>query len=182
MNLNETKAHMAATLLVMLAVLALLAIKTGVAKASILDGRLATGSIVLVAAAAIYIFSRRDTWLPFLGQTALPTTLLRLGVPAASQELMTVQVTVDPSATHVAYWAADSSATIDEGPAEAYGAFANSGTTAVEGGVAQLKITCPGAYSVGPSKKALRRHVHFRECFPSGMMGPVKTREIQSCL
>lgn len=184
MSVSETKIHMAAILLILAAVAQLLAIKVGIAKVSILSGRLATVFLAVVAAAAVYLFSRRDTWLPFLGQTALPTTLLRLGGPAASQELMTVQVSVDPSATHVAYWAADSSATISEGPSAAYGSFANSGTAAVEGGVAQIKIMCPGMYTVGMpiAKKSIDRHVHYRECYPSGMMGPVRTHKIQSCL
>ena len=128
---------------------------------------------IVVALAAIKLAMKRDTWLPFLGDSVLPTTLVPLKNMRGDT---TVTVKVQPN-TKVAYWA--SSKTEKEGVPlveEAYGDYANSGVVVSdEKGIAKLTVNKGTSYIV-PSGREIPRHVHYRELGQSwGMMGPIMT-------
>lgn len=128
---------------------------------------------LIVAVAAINLARKRDTWLPFLGDSVLPSPLVPLKQFKGDTEV-TVKVTPN---TKVAYWA--SSKTEKEGiplVEEAYNNYANSGVVVSdEKGVAKLSVNKGTSYIV-PSGREIPRHVHYRELGqPWGMMGPVKT-------
>ncbi len=130
---------------------------------------------IIVALAAIKLAMKRDTWLPFLGDSVLPTTLVPLKDLKGDT---TVTVKVQPN-TKVAYWAADRLKTEKEGVPlveEAYGDYANSGVVVSdEKGIAKLTVNKGTSYIV-PSGREIPRHVHYRELGQSwGMMGPIKT-------
>jgi len=85
-----------------------------------------------------------------------------------------VDVSVDPSTTKVIYWAAKHGG--GRTPQEAYGAFENSGSALVQDGKATLTVECPGQYYV--RGKMLKNHVHYREVFDNGIIGPVKKADV----
>jgi hypothetical protein len=133
---------------------------------------------VFVGAAAVVLALRRETWLPFLGETVLPPTLFRKTFgPTRDATDITIRG-VSPGASRVAYWASESSDATD--PRDAYGSFGNSGVAETFGGTATLRLRCPGRYSV-PGGYRPSRHVHYREIFGNGVLGAVKTTKVD-CL
>ena len=134
---------------------------------------------VLIALSAIYIGSQRDSYLPFLGETVIPCSVLKERIP----EHADVEVTVSglkPGAK-VIYWAAEPET---EGLSkindwqQAYLELANAGVTTVSvGGSATLRVRKPQPYTV-PMMGRLESHVHWRSCQDGGMMGPVQTTAV----
>ena len=137
-------------------------------------GLASRGIYILVGLAALSIAFNRDTYLPFLGESVFPCSVLTDQVPAGATRSVQVQVT--PGAK-VIYWAsepADSDGSIPnfEG---AYRQYLNAGvTTADDTGLAVLKVREPQTYTV-PIKGRLDSHVHFRVCGPNGFIGRIKT-------
>jgi hypothetical protein len=144
----------------------------------------AAGLMLLVA---LWIGLNLYSYLPFLGPTVMPCSLLANRIP----EHADTEVRVDglkPGAT-VMYWAAEQSlGNWRSQPAEpatdglarikdwrqAYLDFANAGVTrADDAGVAVLVIRKPQPYTV-PVKGRLESHVHWRVC-EGHMLGPVQT-------
>jgi uncharacterized membrane protein YuzA (DUF378 family) len=128
----------------------------------------------LVGLAALTVGFARDTYLPFLGPTVMPCSLLKDQIPEGADTTHTVQV--KPGAK-VLYWATEPST---EGLEElvdwrkAYLGFANAGVvTADKEGVATLHVRKPQAYTV--PMKTLEPHIHYRVCGDNGMIGRVET-------
>jgi uncharacterized membrane protein YuzA (DUF378 family) len=127
---------------------------------------------VIVAICAILLASRRTTWLPFLGKSVLPDSLVQLKTPQKSDKKITIKTKPN---SKIAYWAAlpkgDNPDVIT-----AYGDFSNSGVVMSDAnGVAELPILMGSAYTV-PSGRKIPRHVHYRILgLPYGMMGRIKT-------
>lgn len=128
---------------------------------------------IIVAICTILLASRRTTWLPFLGKSILPDSLVPLKTPAKSD--MKVKIKTKPNAK-IAYWAAlpkgDNPDVIT-----AYGDFSNSGVVMSDSnGIAELSVLSGSGYTV-PSGRKLNRHVHYRVLGkPYGMMGRIKTK------
>ena len=130
---------------------------------------------ILIALAALYIGTQRDSYLPFLGETVIPCSVLRDRIPDHAD----VEVTVDhlkPGAK-VIFWAAEPAT---EGLAKiqdwqrAYLDLANAGVaTVTAAGTATLRIRKPQPYTV-PLMGRLESHVHWRSCQDGGFMGPVQ--------
>lgn len=130
---------------------------------------------VLIALAALYIGTQRDSYLPFLGETVIPCSVLRDRIPDHAD----LEVTVDhlkPGAK-VIFWAAEPAT---EGLAKiqdwqrAYLDLANAGVaTVTAAGTATLRIRKPQPYTV-PLMGRLESHVHWRSCQDGGFMGPVQ--------
>ena len=131
---------------------------------------------VLIALAALYIGAQRDSYLPFLGESVIPCSVLQDKTP----EHADLDVTVDhlkPGAK-VIFWAAEPAT---EGLAKiqnwqrAYLELANAGiATVTEAGTATLRIRKPQPYTV-PLMGRLESHVHWRSCQDGGFLGPVQT-------
>lgn len=138
-------------------------------------GALARSIYILVGIAAVSIMLDRDTYLPFLGPTALPCASVPDRTPPGASKMMTISA---PPGSKVLYWAAEPEMeTLKEVQSwkEAYGAYENAGvTTADSNGQAILKVRAPQGYVV-PFKGRLAPHIHFRICESSGMLGRVKT-------
>lgn len=130
----------------------------------------------IAAIATLALAFRRDTYLPFLGPTAVPIQMVETVRPDDAD------VSVEVSArggSRVLYWAAD--ATADE-PRAAYDDFSNAGVADVDSstGKATLHFRCPGTYEVGKlMRRRLPRHVHWRVAYPDGMMSRVMTRDVK---
>jgi len=130
---------------------------------------------ILLVMSAIYVGVHRDSYLPFLGETVLPCSLLQERTPDHADTEVTVNG-LEPG-TKVLFWAAEPAT---EGLAKiptwqrAYLDFANAGVTRVDAdGHATFRIRKPQPYTV-PVKGRLEAHVHWRVCGDGGMIGPVQ--------
>ena len=139
------------------------------------------GIYLLVLFAAFYNISRRNYYLPFLGNCVFPCNALRPSNPSnATMELVLQNLTPN---TNVVFWASEKKDSHDtnevvETPWDAYDAMANKGIAISDAkGKATIKIRTPVAYKV-PSGRTLQQHVHYRECVGNGMLGPVQTKYV----
>ena len=138
---------------------------------------------VIVGAAALYVGLRRDSYLPFLGETVLPCSLLQERVPDHADTEVNISG-LEPGAK-LLYWAAEPSATEKTAGLSnikdwqrAYLEFANAGVTrADEAGHAVLRFRKPQPYTV-PVMGQIDSHVHWRVCRDGGLIGPVQTEPI----
>lgn len=129
----------------------------------------------IVALAAVAVVFQRDFYLPFLGETHIPCSVLQEITPKDAD--IVVPVHVSPN-TKVLYWAAE--------PAkeelkqlnnyeQAYSEYKNAGVAiSDDDGNLGLQTRSPQPYTV-PMKGALPSHIHYRVCSDRGFMGPVKT-------
>ncbi len=138
-----------------------------------------TGIYVVFFLCALYLAFQRDTWLPFLGESVLPSALVPLKVNSGDTE---VSVRVRPEAK-VVYWSAKPSTSDNESDdgsvpevKAAYDDYSNSGVTQANiDGVAKMAFNKGTDYEV-PSGRVIKSHVHYREMdLEYGMMGPVQT-------
>lgn len=142
-----------------------------------LDMNGVVGSSLLIAAigALLYIAFDRDSYLPFLGECVIPTSIIASKTPPDASFSATVDVPA--GATHVMYWASESGAGTAPNPYDAYGNYANAGVVeASAAGRAILPLRCPRQYVV--RGKTLPRHVHYRALYKSGIAGPVQSVEV----
>ena len=120
----------------------------------------------------------RATYLPFLGETVLPNTVLLSTTPTfAFSDGYTVSKILKPpaNATHVIYWAASRDG---KSPGDAYAGFQNAGVEKIAGPSVRIRLPAPpGAYSIGKGA-LIKRHLHYRYAYPNGMLGPVHTKYI----
>lgn len=134
-------------------------------------------SILMIFAliSSLYLLFQRDVYLPFLGHSVLPESLL-----------LDSKLPVDPDTdvtiygkpnTKVLYWAADpsdKSTSKIKSPKEAYNAYENSGVVFTDDdGKAILKVKCPQTYKV-KEWKILPKHVHYR-FIKDGMISSIYT-------
>lgn len=135
---------------------------------------------VFVFAASLYLIIQRDTYLPFLGNTAMPTSFFKTAV---SPEGANVEAVIDvnaPNNTKVVYWGAmpaDKSKVMPN-PTSAYKDYTNAGIATVVDGKAKIRFFCPMKYEV-PWGKVLERHIHYRVITKDGVIGPVKTSYVK---
>lgn len=139
---------------------------------------------ITVGLATIYLSTKKSFYLPFLGKTILPPSILK---KMNNSMKANNSITVDaPNAESVIYWAADplDAKQIDGSKYafEAYNKYANSGVAEVVSGKAVLNVNCPQKYWVSKMgiKKTLPKHLHYRLVYPSGWVSEVNTRKL-SC-
>jgi uncharacterized membrane protein YuzA (DUF378 family) len=131
----------------------------------------------LVGIAALYLVFKRDSYLPFLGESVVPCAAFGPRTPDnANQQVI---ITTLPN-TKVVYWASepknDASGSDLQSWNVAYNDFTNSGVAISDDkGKAVLHFRgSPQSYNV-PFKGTIKPHVHFRICQKLGMLGPVQT-------
>ena len=142
----------------------------------VFHSRLPINNIIylIVAIAGLWLASKRSSWLPFLGNTVFPSSLVPFVQPAKPDT--TVSIKTMPN-VKIAYWAA-----LNKGDTtdvkSAYGNYENSGVVMSDAsGNAILPIITGTGYTI-PSGVVLPRHVHYRIVnHPSynGMMGKIET-------
>jgi uncharacterized membrane protein YuzA (DUF378 family) len=131
---------------------------------------------LLVAISAVILIINRNTWLPFLGWSAIPSSL----IPNKTNEGdKVVEVQVKPN-MRVLYWGATQQAEENPDVELAYNNFSNSGVVvADEKGIARLVLKDGTDYIVPGMlnrKKLIKKHVHYRTLdHKYGMISPVKT-------
>ena len=134
---------------------------------------------VLIALAGLYVGTQRDSYLPFLGETVIPCSILKEQTPEHADVEVTVTGLVPGK--KVIFWAAEP-ATDGLGKIQdwrrAYLDLANAGVTTVTAdGSATLRIRKPQPYTV-PLMGRLESHVHWRSCQDGGFMGPVQITSV----
>lgn len=140
------------------------------------NGIIAKFIAILVIGYCIYLAVNRNTYLPFLGPTILPISLLKEpSTYTENKKELRVPVDIDvPDKTIVIYWASSPNSEIIKTPYEAYNKFENSGVTTVTNKKAYFKVDCPSSYKI-PSSRVLSPHVHYRIVYPNGVTGSVRT-------
>lgn len=140
----------------------------------------------MMAIGGVLFLLRRDTWLWFLSETALPPTVLAPQSHPANGPRISIDV--DSRARRVVWWAAGSENTAgpssDKNTAvsarDAYGTYSNAGVAPVTNGRADIQLyDCPTTYQVSTGR-ILPQHVHWRASYDNGLLGPVQTASI-SC-
>jgi uncharacterized membrane protein YuzA (DUF378 family) len=135
----------------------------------------------IVGLCAIVLAFDRTLWLPFLGESVMPSVLIPITSDNTSNKTSTnttntVKVHVTPN-TKVAYWSAKpgKESSLPQ-VKDAYGNFENSGVVMSDAqGVATLTFDKGTAYVV-PSGRQIDSHVHYRELSGEyGMVGPVQS-------
>lgn len=164
---RQTKMRLGAVSSVGSGILVLVAARLG---AVTVDGSVAGIAAFLASLACVWLMLQRTTYLPFLGPTVLPGSVL---LSRRTPKNATVIVDIPSSASKIVYWASEPCSNVKPTPWAAYKDFDNSGVVDVENGVAEVHLRCPGRYVA--KGKVLPRHVHYREVVGDGMMGPVKT-------
>lgn len=140
-----------------------------------MNGVVGTASLIAAIVAVLYLAFDRDSYLPFLGECVLPTSVIAAKSPADAT--FSATVTVPAGATHVMYWASESGAGVASTPYDAYGNYTNAGVVeASSTGRAVLPLRCPRQYVV--KGRTLPRHVHYRPIYKSGIAGAVQTLEV----
>lgn len=136
---------------------------------------------VIVLIATIFIALNRNTYLPFLGNTAIPPVLFsRELLPQGANVSYVLNLPNVADGTYLIYWgslASKDKDTIKPNPIEAYGDYSNTGITRVKGNKATMSFNCPDRYNVGSfMTKTLDRHIHYRLIAPnSPIMSQVYT-------
>jgi uncharacterized membrane protein YuzA (DUF378 family) len=129
---------------------------------------------IIVAIAGLWVASKRTTWLPFLGNTVFPESLVPLKQPKITDT--TIQIKTIPN-VKIAYWAS-----LNKGSNTdvriAYDQYENSGVVISDAnGNASLPIMTGTGYTL-PSGTILPRHIHYRIVnYPNsyGMMDKIET-------
>jgi hypothetical protein len=135
---------------------------------------------ILVGLSAFMIMFNRDTYLPFLGETVMPCSILSERTPPGAN---TEVVIIGPPGKKVLFWAAEpNSEHLKElnDWKKAYADYQNIGVATIKAdGKAILSVNKPQQYEV-PWKGALNAHVHYRICGENGLLGRVETVNIPS--
>jgi uncharacterized membrane protein YuzA (DUF378 family) len=149
----------------------------GLTKVNLFDRFLGKASIasrvlyISIGLAALSVAFNRDTYLPFLGDSVFPCSVLSEQTPSGASR--SIDVYVQPGAK-VVFWASepgDGSGSWNT----AYKDYQNAGvTTADSSGKAVLTVREPQGYTF-PMKGYLQPHIHFRVCGPQGFVGRIKT-------
>lgn len=138
---------------------------------------------IVVIICALLLAINRDTYLPFLGKTILPTNIIiSEKVPTGANVDYTILLKGIKDGTKVIYWGAQS---VDEkkkdiklNPIEAYNNYINTGVTIVSNGKAKITFFCPTKYQVNylGFKMDIKRHIHYRlQCPETGILSSVMT-------
>jgi len=135
--------------------------------------------LLLIGFSALAIGFYRDTYLPFLGASLMPCGIIPVQEPAdANYETM---ISLEPGVKAV-YWAAEpAKKDVDytNNWKQAYDEYTNAGVViADQSGNAKLRVRKPQSYTV-PMKGELNPHIHYRVCEENGMIGPVKTLNLE---
>jgi len=120
----------------------------------------------------IYLSSKKETWLPFLGNTVIPASLIP-ETKNIGDTSITIKITPN---TKVAYWSSLPSNDKEILVEKAYGNYSNAGVSKSDkDGFAILTFNKGTGYIV-PSGKYIKPHIHYRELNTEySIIGPVKT-------
>jgi len=130
---------------------------------------------IIISLAALVLALNRNTFLPFLGRTAVPCS----SIPVTTQDNTTesIKIKIKPN-TKIIYWAAESGTNYTKHAMSAYNKVANYGVAISDNtGVVELKFNYPQGYYVKywGMKKNIPPHIHYRTCDGNLMLSEVRT-------
>ena len=127
---------------------------------------------IIVAISSILLAVRSSTWLPFLGRSVFPDSLVPLKVPTNTNNSIKIKTLPNKK---VAYWASLPKG-VNPDVVKAYDDYSNSGVVMSDNnGNAILPIVSGSDYIV-PSGRIIPRHIHYRVLgLPYGMMSSIRT-------
>jgi uncharacterized membrane protein YuzA (DUF378 family) len=138
----------------------------------------------LIGLSAIYISLQQTSYLPFLGECAVPvfnflddTTVDNLSPSGIERGYRRIQIPIpkNESGTKIIYWAANPNDSTVNSPMVAYGNYENSGVANINNGIATISLLCPANYKVG--FQTLPKHIHFRVVNSNGILSRVYTHK-----
>ena len=127
---------------------------------------------LVVAAAGLYLI-KRDTFLPFLGKTFIPPSV----IPLKNNKHSTHQtkIKVRPN-SKVIYWAAKKLDSNNHSVWKAYDDFSNSGVVMSDKhGIATIKLEKGSGYIVPWGNKKIPPHFHYRYELKPGKFSRIET-------
>ena len=131
---------------------------------------------IVVGVCALYLAFDRATFLPFLGTTVSPCSVLKETVPENADYV--TKVVVQGPGKKVLFWAAEPT---NEHLSElndwrkAYLGFENAGVAIIgNDNMVTFRVRKPQPYTV-PVAGRLEAHIHYRVCWGNGQMGPIQT-------
>jgi hypothetical protein len=133
---------------------------------------------IIVLISTIFLILKKETFLPFLGATFLPESLLtEPHYPDGANLVYTINMSKYEDGTKVIYWASNNTGNVISNPYEAYDGYNNAGIAVVKKGRADIRIFCPDKYKVNKMfTVTLNKHFHYRiVCKNTGFIGPVQT-------
>jgi hypothetical protein len=135
----------------------------------------------LLSLYALYLLFDIKTYLPFLGETVLPSKLLCNNKNNSdiinNNNLIHLKIKTDMDTEKIVWWAADKEddKRVINNPKEAYKNYNNSGISLVDNGHTEVVLLCPKSYIAGGNE--LPKHLHYRES-KKDVLGDVKTIDI----
>ena len=130
----------------------------------------------------LYLLFDIKTYLPFLGETVLPSKLLcnnnKNNDIINNNNLIHLKIKTDINTEKIVWWAADEedNRKVINDPKEAYKNYNNSGISLVDNGHTEVVLLCPKSYIAGG--RELPKHLHYRES-KKDVLGDVKTIDIK---
>jgi len=154
----------------------------GISKINILEtitNKIGYGDIIMrfifivIGISAIFLITKTKIYLPFLGDTVIPTSILQNRIPDNYNKEITINTKPN---TKIIYWAAEQNNEKDiKYPDTAYLDYDNYGiTTSDNNGMATLKVRNPQQYKI-PSGRILDKHIHCRYVKYPGMLSKIET-------
>lgn len=129
--------------------------------------------IYLIIAVSSFKLMERDVFLPFLGKTVIPSSVVPLKKNKYQND--TIKVHVKPN-SKVMYWAAKKLDNDNHIVWKAYDDYSNSGVvTSDKNGVAILKLKKGSGYVVPWGNKKIPPHVHYRYEVKPGKFSRIET-------
>lgn len=126
---------------------------------------------IIIAIAGLYLI-KRDNFLPFLGKTVIPPSVIPLKQNKFQEDSVTVNVKPN---SKVIYWAAHKTTDNKLSVWDAYGDYSNSGVIMSDNnGTAILKLMKGSGYIV-PGGKYISPHVHYRYELKPGKLSRIET-------
>jgi uncharacterized membrane protein YuzA (DUF378 family) len=126
---------------------------------------------ILIALAGLKLV-KRDIFLPFLGKTVVPTTVVPIKENKYKKDK--VEINIQPN-SKVMYWAAKKMKTEKENVWDAYDDFSNSGVTQSDKNGKAVLLLEKGSGYIVPGGRYVKPHVHYRYEIRPGMFSRIET-------
>jgi len=130
---------------------------------------------ILIACVGIYLAMQRSTYLPFLGETVLPSAILTEKYDKNKKLTATIE---SSDGEYLIFWAAkkDDDLTKLAYVKDAYGDYKNSGVSKFVNGKAPVYLDEPQEYHVRGNK--MTKHFHYRIVYSNGLTSEIKTHKL----
>mgnify|MGYP001212936853 CR=1 FL=1 len=126
---------------------------------------------ILIALAGLKLI-KRDIFLPFLGKTVIPTTVVPIKENKYKKDKVTINI--QPN-SKVMYWAAKKMKTEKEKVWDAYDDYSNSGVTQSDNNGKAVLLLEKGSGYIVPGGRYIKPHVHYRYEKRPGMFSRIET-------